>query len=104
MVSSKRRPASTQAVSRKVEGIEPRKQVTGKDDAVNPAEVNTSTTGRARGVQLPRARILGAIYEEDFIEGSYGFRPGRSCHDALRALSQTVEWEGPNHIAEADTD
>ena len=48
MFSSKRRPASTQAVSRKVEGIEPRKQVTGKDDAVNIAEVNISTTEMAR--------------------------------------------------------
>src|SRR5438034_9142606 len=53
-------------------------------------------------VQSAMARILGAIYEEDFIEGSYGFRPGRSCHDALRALSQAVEWEGTNYIAEAD--
>src|SRR5207244_10541314 len=52
-------------------------------------------------VQSALARILGAIYEEDFIEGSYGFRPGRSCHDALRELSQAVEWEGTNYIAEA---
>ena len=53
-------------------------------------------------VQSALARILGAIYEEDFIENSYGFRPGRSCHDALRELSQTVEWEGTNYIAEVD--
>ena len=53
-------------------------------------------------VQSALARILGAIYEQDFIEDSYGFRPGRSCHDALRALSQAVENEGTNYIAEAD--
>ncbi|MEK6323851.1 MAG: group II intron reverse transcriptase/maturase [Acidobacteriota bacterium] len=53
-------------------------------------------------VQSALARILGAIYEEDFTEDSYGFRPGRSCHDALRALSQAVEWESTNYIAEAD--
>jgi len=53
-------------------------------------------------VQSALARILGAIYEEEFVEDSYGFRPGRSCHDALRALSQAVEWEGTNYIAEAD--
>jgi group II intron reverse transcriptase/maturase len=53
-------------------------------------------------VQTGLARILGAIYEEDFIENSYGFRPGRSCHDALRELSQTVEREGTNYIAEVD--
>lgn len=50
MFSSKRRPASTQAVSRKVEGIEPRNQYRGKDDAFNIAEVNTSTTGKGKGV------------------------------------------------------
>lgn len=53
-------------------------------------------------VQSALARILGAIYEADFIENSFGFRPGRSCHDALRELSQTVEWEGTNYIAEVD--
>jgi retron-type reverse transcriptase len=42
-------------------------------------------------VQAGLARILTAIYEQDFIEDSYGFRPGRSCHDALRALSDEVE-------------
>ena len=48
------------------------------------------------------ARILGAIYEQEFEEDSYGFRPGRSCHDALRALSQAVEDEGTNYVVEAD--
>jgi group II intron reverse transcriptase/maturase len=47
-------------------------------------------------------RILEAIYEEDFIERSYGFRPGRSCHDALRALSHAVEEGNTNYIVEAD--
>jgi RNA-directed DNA polymerase len=53
-------------------------------------------------VQSALAGILGAIHEEDFIEGSYGFRPGRSCHDALRGLTQAVEREPTNYIAEAD--
>jgi hypothetical protein len=44
-----RRSASTQAVSRKVEGIEPRNTRTRKDYAFKPAEVNISTTGKARG-------------------------------------------------------
>ena len=35
-------------------------------------------------------RILQAIYEQDFIDDAYGFRPDRSCHDALRTLSRTV--------------
>jgi hypothetical protein len=50
MIASKRRPASTQAVSRKVEGIEPRNQYNRKDDALNLAEVNTGTTGKAKDV------------------------------------------------------
>jgi group II intron reverse transcriptase/maturase len=53
-------------------------------------------------VQAGLARILTAIYEEDFIDDSYGFRPGRSCHDALRALSHEVEDRPVNHIVEAD--
>ncbi|MCP4900239.1 MAG: group II intron reverse transcriptase/maturase, partial [bacterium] len=53
-------------------------------------------------VQGGVAKILHAIYEQDFIIDSYGFRVGRSCHDALRALSQTVESGRTHHIVEAD--
>ena len=53
-------------------------------------------------VQSGLSKILGAIYEQDFIDDSYGFRPKRSCHDALRALNQTVENQLINHIVEAD--
>mgnify|MGYP000982560357 CR=1 FL=1 len=38
-------------------------------------------------VQLAVSKILTAIYEQDFISCSYGFRPGRSAHDALRELN-----------------
>jgi RNA-directed DNA polymerase len=37
-------------------------------------------------VQLAVAMVLEAIYEEDFLGFSYGFRPGRGQHDALGAL------------------
>src|SRR6056297_2875131 len=53
-------------------------------------------------VQAGLTRILMAIYEADFIEDSYGFRPNRGCHDALRALSQAVEGNAVNHIVDAD--
>ena len=53
-------------------------------------------------VQAGIVKILQAIYEQDFIEDSYGFRPERSCHDALRVLSQTIENGRVNHIVEAD--
>ena len=53
-------------------------------------------------VQAGLVRILQAVYEQDFIEDSYGFRPARNCHKALRALSDTVENKSVNHIVEAD--
>ena len=53
-------------------------------------------------VQAGLTRILTAIYEQDFVEDSYGFRPGRSCHDALRALSDEVEGQRIHHIVDAD--
>ena len=53
-------------------------------------------------VQAGLVRILESVYEQDFIEDSYGFRPARSCHDALRGLSVTVENKPISHIVEAD--
>ena len=53
-------------------------------------------------VQAGLVKILQAIYEQDFLADSYGFRPLRSCHDALRALSQTVENQRIHYIVEAD--
>ena len=53
-------------------------------------------------VQAGLARILSAIYEQDFIDDSYGFRPDRGCHDALRALSQEVEGGRVHYIVDAD--
>lgn len=53
-------------------------------------------------VQRAMVRVLEKIYEQDFIDDSYGFRPDRDCHDALRALSQTVEEGDIEWIVEAD--
>ena len=53
-------------------------------------------------VQSALARILEQVYEQDFVEDSYGFRPGRGCHDALRALNRTVASGRVNWIVEAD--
>jgi hypothetical protein len=41
-------------------------------------------------VQGALRKILEAIYEQDFLDCSYGFRPGRRAHDALRVLNQVV--------------
>jgi len=53
-------------------------------------------------VEAGLVRILEQVYEQDFINDSYGFRQKRSCHDALKALSETVENKPINHVVEAD--
>jgi retron-type reverse transcriptase len=47
-------------------------------------------------------RVLEAIYEPVFIDTSYGFRPGRSCHDALRQLNHEVMSEPVNWLLDMD--
>lgn len=53
-------------------------------------------------VQMGIARILTAIYETDFYDFSYGFRPNRSCHDALNKLDKIIMTKPVNHIIDAD--
>src|SRR5258705_3241385 len=53
MLDSKRRPASTQAVSRKVEGIEPRNQVNRKDDGVKMSGSQHRHNRKGEGVPAP---------------------------------------------------
>jgi group II intron reverse transcriptase/maturase len=53
-------------------------------------------------VQQAVVRVLNAIYEGDFIGFSYGFRPKRSAHDALDALSAGIVRKKVNWIVDAD--
>jgi group II intron reverse transcriptase/maturase len=53
-------------------------------------------------VQDSLRELLEAIYEQDFLDCSYGFRPGRSAHDALRDLNGAVHRDEVNVILEAD--
>jgi group II intron reverse transcriptase/maturase len=46
--------------------------------------------------------VLEAIYEQDFLDCSYGFRPKRSAHDAIRTLDRIVHRGEVNWILEAD--
>jgi RNA-directed DNA polymerase len=46
--------------------------------------------------------VLEAIYEQDFLDCSYGFRPGRSAHQALEALWQNVMQIGGGWILDVD--
>ena len=53
---------------------------------------------------VPRAvaMLLEAMYEQDFHDGSYGFRPGRSPHAARHALREPCMTEGIGGIVDAD--
>lgn len=53
-------------------------------------------------VQRAVVGVLGALYEGDFLGFSYGFRPGRSQHDALDALSVGIAVKRVNWILDAD--
>jgi RNA-directed DNA polymerase len=53
-------------------------------------------------VQRAAVEVLNAIYEEDFLGFSYGFRPGRSQHDALDALAVGITRTKVNWIVDAD--
>jgi RNA-directed DNA polymerase len=53
-------------------------------------------------LQRAVVEVLNAIYEEDFLGFSYGFRPGRSPHHALDALSVGIERKKVNWVLDAD--
>ena len=53
-------------------------------------------------VQDVLREVLQAVYEQDFLDCSYGFRPGRSAHDAIRALDLAVNRGEVNYVLEAD--
>jgi RNA-directed DNA polymerase len=58
-------------------------------------------TVRDRVVQAAVLLILEPIFEADFEDCSHGFRPGRSAHDALRAIQQHLK-EGQTAVYDAD--
>jgi group II intron reverse transcriptase/maturase len=53
-------------------------------------------------VQKGIARILGSIYEADFLDCSYGFRPNRDCHQAINAVDKTILSKPVSYVIEAD--
>lgn len=53
-------------------------------------------------VQRAVVEVLNAIYETDFVGFSYGFRAGRSPHDALDALAVAIQTEEVNWVLDAD--
>jgi RNA-directed DNA polymerase len=46
--------------------------------------------------------ILQAVYEQDFLDCSYGFRPNRSCHNAIKQLDAAVMKQSVDYVVEVD--
>jgi len=63
--------------------------------------IGISTT-EDKVVQSALREVLEAIYEQEFLDCSHGFRPGRSAHDAVRALTRAVDGGEANWILEFD--
>lgn len=53
-------------------------------------------------VQLALKKIIEAIFEPKFPNNMYGFRPNKSCHDALAQITCDLEEQYTNYIVEAD--
>jgi RNA-directed DNA polymerase len=58
-------------------------------------------TVRDRVVQAAVVNVVEPIFERDFAEHSYGFRPGRGCKDALRRVDALLS-QGYVHVVDAD--
>jgi len=68
--------------------------------------------GKFRGLGIPSfedklvqgvfKEILEAIYEPKFKDFSYGFRPNRSCHDALQKINKHIMADKVNYVVDAD--
>ena len=48
------------------------------------------------------AIILTQIYELKFLQYSFGFRPGRNCHMAVKEVIEMVQYRKTNFVVEAD--
>lgn len=72
--------------------------------AGNPAKMRPLgiPTAEDRLLQAAVARLLGPIYEANFLDNSYGYRPGRTAHQALTAIRTTVSQGAAQWVVEAD--
>jgi RNA-directed DNA polymerase len=58
-------------------------------------------TVRDRVVQTAIRMVMEPIFEHEFAESSYGFRPGSSCHDGLRRVEELLK-SGHHHVVDID--
>ena len=55
-----------------------------------------------RALQRSVSEVLSSIYEQDFMDCSFGGRPGRSAHQALATLNETIAGRKVSWVLEAD--
>ena len=53
-------------------------------------------------VETAVAQLLEVVYEPKFMEFSFGFRPGRNCHQAIRKIREEIQYHKVNYVVEAD--
>lgn len=53
-------------------------------------------------VEYVVAQILTQIYEPKFYDSSFGFRPNRNCHQAVREVIEDIQYRKTNYVVEAD--
>ncbi|GHU18114.1 group II intron reverse transcriptase/maturase [Alphaproteobacteria bacterium] len=53
-------------------------------------------------VEKTVATLLSAIYETKFLDCSYGFRPGRNCHQAIQRVNELIMSKKVSYVVEAD--
>ena len=79
---------------------------------VRRVNIPKGTGGETRPIGIPTLEdkvlqraivmLLEPIYEQDFYDCSYGFRPQRSAHDALTSFSKQTMWSGVSCVLEVD--